>query len=80
MDPNSPNSSFNEAIHSKIHFMDYLSVPEMKSSQNAKSLRSFGGNAATSGGSEWALTRRMIHRGCQVSHSDLRASPADCPL
>lgn len=37
MDPNSPDSSFNEVIHSKIHFMDYLSVLEIKSSQNAKS-------------------------------------------
>lgn len=38
-------------------------------------------NEATLDGCEWAVTRRLIHRGCQVSHQqDLRAAPADCPL
>lgn len=38
-------------------------------------------NEATLDGCEWAVTRRVIHRGCQVSHQqDLRAAPADCPL
>lgn len=43
-------------------------------------LKVSAGDEATSDGCEWALRKRAFHKVCQVSHRDLRAAPAGCPL